>query len=538
MILADIPHDPGCYLFHDENKEIIYIGKAKDLKRRVSSYFQKTHHDAKTGRLVSHIADIDVIVTGSEVEALLLESTLIKKHQPRYNINLKDSKGYAYISLSGDAYPRISVARTKDSATKKKSEQKTKTVYFGPFTSARERDQILHFAKRTFKLRSCKTLRKRPCLRYHLDSCAAPCTGRISEQEYAYQVKCAKKLLEGKNAELLSEMKEDMQKRASELAFEEALLLRDQIKAIEHLSERQYVLRDTKEHEHIIHYACHADQVYLMLFSVERGCLSQKEEFVFEKSEGFLDEFLIQYYTENTPPQELILPEEGDDSMEEYLSEKRGSKVTITVPKRGDKRRLLSLVSKNIEATFFKHITRVDALGEALNLPSPPSIIECFDVSHLSGTGTVGAMVRFMDGKPDKRNYRRYKLKSYEGNDDFAGIAELVHRRYTRLLEEESRLPDLIVIDGGKGQLQAAHQEMKALNLQIPLISLAKREEEIYSTSSQTPLPIKRNSEASLLLQEIRNEAHRFAITYQRTTRSKKQQKEEKKNGRRVKKDV
>ena len=523
MILADVPHDPGCYLFHDENNEIIYIGKAKDLKRRVSSYFQKTHHDAKTRRLISHIADIDFIVTSSEVEALLLESTLIKKHQPRYNISLKDSKGYAYISLSGDAYPRISVARTKNSNSKKDAEKKTKASYFGPFVSARERDQILHFVKRTFKLRSCKILRKRPCLRYHLDSCAAPCTGRISEQEYAYQVTCAKKLLQGKNAELLSEMREDMQKRSDELAFEDALLLRDQIKAIEHLSERQYVLRDTKEHEHIIHYACHADQVYLMLFSVERGCLSQKEEFVFEKTEDFFDEFLVQYYTENLPPHNLILPEKRDDSMEEYLSKKRGSKVTITVPKQGDKRRLLSLVSKNIEVTFFKHISKVDALGEALNLPTSPSIIECFDVSHLSGTGTVGAMVRFMDGKPDKRNYRRYKLKSYEGNDDFLGIAELVRRRYTRLLEEQSTLPDLIVIDGGKGQFRAAHQEMKALDLQIPLISIAKREEEIYSISSQTPLPIKRNSEASLLLQEIRNETHRFAITYQRVTRSKKQ---------------
>ena len=523
MNLSDIPHDPGCYLFSDENKEIIYIGKAKDLKRRVSSYFQKTHHDGKTKRLVSHITDIDFIVTSSEVEALLLESTLIKRHQPQYNICLKDSKGYAYIALSGDVYPRISVARTRDPSNANNTSKKAKATYFGPFVSARERDQILYFAKRTFKLRSCKNLRKRPCLRYHLHSCAAPCTGKVSEEEYAYLVKCAEKLLQGKNTELLSEMKEDMQKYSNELAFEKALLLRDQIQAIEHLSERQYVLRDIKEHEHIIHYACHADQVYLMLFTIERGCLTHKEEFVFEKTEEFLDEFLIQYYTENTPPKELILPEEPDDSMEGYLSKKRGTKVTITVPQRGDKRRLLSLVSKNIGATFFKHITRVDALGEALNLPTPPSIIECFDVSHLSGTGTVGAMVRFMDGKPDKRNYRRYKLKSYEGNDDFLGIAELVQRRYTRLIEEEAPLPDLIVIDGGKGQLRAAHDELISLGLQIPLISLAKREEEIYSISSQYPLSIKRNSEASLLLQEIRDETHRFAITYQRTTRSKKQ---------------
>ncbi|MDR2855336.1 MAG: excinuclease ABC subunit UvrC [Methanomicrobiales archaeon] len=535
MILADLPHDPGCYLFRDEHKEIIYIGKAKDLKRRVSSYFQKTHHDTKTKRLVSQIADIDFIVTSSEVEALLLESTLIKKHRPQYNIALKDSRGYAYIALSGDVYPRISVVRTKDPSSKIDGGKAKKATYFGPFVSARERDQILYFAKKTFKLRSCKNLKKHPCLRYHLDSCAGPCTGKVSEQEYAYQVKCSEKLLQGKNTELLSEMKENMQQHSDNLAFEKALQLRDQIKAIEHLSERQYVLRDIKEHEHIIHYACHADQVYLMLFSVERGCLTHKEEFVFEKTEEFLDEFLIQYYTENLPPHTLILPEEVDDSMEEYLSKKRGSKVTITVPKRGDKRRLLSLVSKNIGATFFKHIIRVDALGEALNLQAPPSIIECFDVSHLSGTGTVGAMVRFMDGKPDKRNYRRYKLKSYEGSDDLLGIAELVRRRYTRLLEEESPLPDLIVVDGGKGQLQAAHQEMKALNLQIPLISLAKREEEIYSISSQTPLPIKRNSEASLLLQEIRNEAHRFAITYQRVTRSKKQSDEIKKGRRKQK---
>ena len=530
MILSNIPHDPGCYLFLDENKRIIYVGKAKDLKRRVSSYFQKTHHDGKTKRLVADISDIDFIVTSSEVEALLLESTLIKKHQPEYNISLKDAKGYAYIALSGDSYPRISIVRTIDT---KQTGKKAKTTFFGPFVSARERDQILHFAKRTFRLRSCKHLRKSPCLRYHLNSCAAPCIGKVSEQEYAYQVRCCEKLLQGKNTELLSDMKEDMQKCSDDLAFEKALQLREQIKAIEHLSERQYVLRNTKEDEHIIHYALHADQVYLMLFSVERGCLAHKEEFVFEKGEGFLDEFLIQYYTENIPPQELILPEETDDSMEGYLSNKRGSKVTITVPKRGDKRRLLSLVSKNIGAIFFKHITRVDALGEALHLSAPPSIIECFDVSHLGGTGTVGAMVRFMDGKPDKRNYRRYKLESYEGSDDFLGISELVRRRYTRLLEEESILPDLIVIDGGRGQLNAAHQELIALGLDIPLISLAKREEEIYSISSQVPLPIKRDSEASLLLQEIRNEAHRFAITYQRTTRSKKQREDGKKSGKR-----
>jgi excinuclease ABC subunit C len=517
--LSDIPHEPGCYLFRDSIEQIIYIGKAKDLRRRVSSYFQKTHHDLKTRRLVANIADIDFIVTSNEVEALILESTLIKKHQPQYNISLKDSKGYAYIALSGDAYPRIGISRKID----QKKQKKAKTNYFGPFVSAREREQILEFTKRTFKLRTCKTLRKRPCLRAHLGSCAAPCTGRISEEEYAYQVKNAEKLLQGKNTELLSDMRKDMQKHSDELLFERALSLRDQIQAIEHLSERQYVLRNTAEHEHVIHYAVHAEQVYLMLFSVERGCLTHKENFVFERTEEFLDEFLIQYYSDHMPPQELILPEEPDEAMETYLSKKRGSRVNITVPKRGDKRRLLALVSKNIGAVFFKHINRVDALGEALNLPNPPSTIECFDVSHLSGTGIVGAMVAFLDGKPDKRNYRRYKLKSYEGNDDYLGIAELVRRRYTRILNEEASLPDLILIDGGKGQLHAAYDELQKLDLQIPIISIAKREEEIYGISSKRPLPIKRNSEASLLLQEIRDETHRFAITYQRTTRSKSQ---------------
>ena len=512
--LAALPTDPGCYLFKDIEETIIYVGKAKNLKKRVSSYFQKTDHGAKTNRMIGEAATLDFIITSSEVEALILENTLIKRHQPKYNIDLKDAKSYAFIQISDDRFPRIGIARYRGG--------KKGGALYGPFVSAAERDQILSFIKQTFHLRTCRKMTKRACLRYHLGTCSAPCQGKVSESEYQYQIHRADLLLRGKNQDLVADLKTEMTRHAEDEQYEQALSIRDQIIAIERLSERQYVQRQKQANEHIINYHIAAGMVYLILFTIERGTLTSKEEYVFPETEEFLEEFIVQYYAGVKPPHELILPEIPENSLEEYLSDIRGTRVTITMPRQGDKKHLLDLVSKNIEASFFSGKMRLIELGEALQISAPPEVIECFDISHLSGTGTVGSMVSFKDGKPDKKNYRRFRIKTVDGIDDFAAIAEVVKRRYSRLMKEDLPLPDLIIIDGGQGQLNAAAGELKQLNLNIPLISIAKREEEIYKSGRSLPLPLTKKSPASLLVQEIRDEAHRFAITYQRLIRHKK----------------
>lgn len=508
-----LPPDPGCYLFKN-SEEIIYIGKAKNLKKRVSSYFQKSDHGAKTDLMIKEARSLDFIITASEVEALILENTLIKRHQPRYNIDLKDAKSYAFIRISNEIYPRIGIERYRGG-------KKGGTLY-GPFISAADRDQVLSFVKQTFHLRTCKKLTKRACLRYHLGTCAAPCQGKVSEHEYQYQVRSADLLLKGKNQDLIRELKESMNTHAEMEEFEKALTLRDQITAIERLSERQLVQRQKQANEHIINYQAVGGTVYLILFTIERGSLTSKEDFVFPETEEFLEEFIIQYYASVKPPNELILPEQPDSTIASYLSEIRGTNVTITIPKQGAKKELMDLVAKNIEASFFAGRMRLIEIGEALHLSSPPEVIECFDISHLSGTDMVGSMVSFKDGKPDKKNYRRFKIKTVQGIDDFASIAEVVKRRYSRLLAEELLLPDLIIIDGGLGQLHAAEEVLNSMNLKIPLISIAKREEEIVQSGKRTPLNLSKKSPASLLIQEIRDEAHRFAITYQKQLHRKK----------------
>jgi len=510
--LSSLPDDPGCYLFKDATGSIIYIGKAKNLKKRIRSYFQTRDHDTKTTLLIAHIDDIDLIVTNTEVEALILENNLIKKHQPQYNIDLKDAKSYAFIQLSDEEFPRISIARYRGG--------KKNGTLFGPFVSAGERDRIFYLIKKTFRLRSCRRMKKRPCLRYHIGNCSGPCQGAISYQEYQYQVKKAEMLLKGKNTELVSELRTDMEISSQNLDFERAMQIRDQITAIQHLTNRQNIQRQNEALEHVINFIVRDGIVYLLLFTVEKGTLASKEEYVFKETPEFFDEFFVQYYGENTPPKEIIIPVMPQDtSMDAYLSHQRGTKVLLTVPKQGIKLQLLRLVIKNIEASLLVKYLRLTELKEVLDLNDIPRVIECFDVSHLSGTGMVGSMVRFTNGKPDKTHYRRFRLRETNGIDDVAGIAELVRRRYTRLKNEDADYPDLIIVDGGKGQLSAAERELTHLELTIPLVSIAKREEEIYKPGRNLPLSVPALAPASLLVQEIRDEAHRFAISYQRQTR-------------------
>lgn len=511
-IPASLPGVPGCYLFRGKDGELLYVGKAKDLKKRVSSYFQKRDHDGKTRRLVSLIADIDYIVTANEVEALILENSLIKTHQPRFNIDLKDAKQYAFIHLTGDEFPRICIARRM---TEKGS-------YFGPFTSAAERDHVLSVVKRTFRLRSCRKMPKRGCLRASLGTCSAPCKGRIGPEDYGVLVRQASLVLKGNTPEIIRTLKEEMEERSRAHDYERALLLRDQVQALTHLSERQDIARKKDTDEDIINYLMHEGRVYLMLFNIHAGTLINKKEFIFDEGEEFLEEFLVQYYSGYTPPGELILPVEVGPDLQEFLSVRRGKKVTVTVPRIGAKHRLLSLVRTNIEIAHFGDRIRLEELMEKLGLDDLPRVIECFDISHLAGTEVVGSMVQFRDGRPDKRNYRRFRIKTIEGIDDPAAIGEVVTRRYRRLKQEGGEFPDLVMVDGGRTQLHAAVSSIKNLELSIPVIALAKREEQIFVAGSAHPLPVAKHEKASLYLQEIRDEAHRFAITYHRLLRKKK----------------
>lgn len=509
---ASLPHAPGCYLYKDGTGTIIYVGKAKDVKKRVTSYFTKTGHDKKTENLVAAIASVDVMVTNTETEALLLENNLIKKHLPKYNIDLKDAKRFAYIELTREPFPRIGIARRT---------RREDAVYFGPFVSAAARDEIIRVIRRVFLLRSCKKLPKRPCLRYHMKSCSAPCTGTTSEAEYGDAVLKATALLKGKTAELLATLKEEMADASAKQEYEKALLFRNQIDAVGRLAERQNVERPKETDQDIIGYTISGSRVYLLVFSVEKGLLIDKQEYSFECREDFFDEFLVLYYADRTPPAELILPHEVDEALAGYLAEKKGKQVRIIVPKIGEKKRLLDLVEKNIEHAFLKNDLKVQDLMTALDLPGLPAVIECFDISHLSGTAMVGSMVQFANGAPDKKNYRRFKIKTVEGVDDFASIAEIVRRRYSRLILEGAALPDLIVIDGGKGQLAAALGVLEEIGCEVPVISLAKREEEVYVPGEVLPRRLDEKGMALRYLQEIRDEAHRFAITYNRLLRKK-----------------
>ncbi|WAC05720.1 MAG: excinuclease ABC subunit UvrC [Methanoregula sp.] len=513
ITLPDIPHAPGCYLFSDQSGTIIYIGKAKDLRKRVAGYFSRTDHDTKTRSLVGHTASVDFVVTTSEVEAFILENNLIKKHLPRYNIDLKDAKRFAYIGISRDPFPRIGIARriTKGEGT-----------FFGPFVSAEERDHVLRVIKKVFCLRSCRKLPKRACLRYHMQSCSAPCIGKISREEYLIQVERAATFLKGRSGELLKSLQAEMEERSAAQDFEYALVLRNQIAAIGHLADRQHVERPKETDQDIIAYTVAGETVFLMVFSVEKGLLIGKQEYSFDSRKDFFEEFLVQFYADRTPPAELVVPVGIGIALTEYLSQRKGSRVRVTVPRIGEKKKLLDLVYKNIEHAFLRDGLKVPGLQAALDLKTPPSVIECFDISHLFGTSMTGSMVQFRDGKPDKKNYRRFRIRTVEGIDDFASIAEVVKRRYLRLTGEGGELPDLVIIDGGKGQLGAARDVLVSLGCDIPVIAIAKREEDVYVPGEILPRRLDPKGTALQYLQEIRNEAHRFAIAYHKLLRSKR----------------
>jgi excinuclease ABC subunit C len=511
MISAkDVPSSPGCYLFRDKKENIIYVGKAKNLKKRVSSYF-KIKQEGKTKSMVDNISSLDFIATNNEVEAMLLENNLIKKNQPKYNINLKDAKRYAYILLTNEKFPRLILSR--------KRSQKGK--YFGPFVSGFNRKSITKTISKSFKLRTCKKLPKKECLRYHIGLCSAPCIGKISQHDYKKSVKKAEMVLEGKTEKLIQNLKIEMKKNSKSMMYEKSLELRDQIFAMEDLNKRQLMERNQTYNEDVINFKVKGEKVYLIVFNVSKGTLNNKQEYQFDYKKDFLEEFIVQYYSESNIPNEVILPKKLDKSLEKYLKKISGKSVKLTNPSKGEKKDLLKLVLKNIELSFFNDLNKLKELRIALNLNDTPHVIECFDISHLSGTSTVGSMVQFRNASPSKENYRRFKIRNVQGIDDFMSISEVIRRRYSRLKNENSDFPDLIIVDGGKGQLNSSLNELKKLDIKIPVVSLAKKFEEIYVPQSSEPLKLGDKNPALKLMQQIRDEAHRFALSYNRLLRKK-----------------
>lgn len=522
-LLTNIPTSAGCYFFQGKEGEILYIGKAKNLKKRLTSYFQKKQ-DPKTRRLLQKAESVDFIITRNEAEALLLESRLIKKHQPRYNILFKDDKSYAYIHITDEAFPRLEIIRVHQA-----QKQKYRDRLYGPYPSASARTEIFRTANRLFRLRVCKKLPKRACLLYHINLCSAPCIGKISQEDYLKDVKKARMLLRGKTESLMETLRKEMREYSKQLQFEKAKIRRDQIAALEHLSAAQSIHMSKKYEQDIFQYISEREKFSIHMFHISKGIISESRDFILqnpllEKASHVFSRFLLQYYQEHDIPEEIILPESLDDQQMVLtcLSEMAHRKVTLTIPKRGEKMKMLELLKENIFAKHLQGDRSLRELQNVLDLQQPPRIIECFDISHLFGEYMVGSMVRFRDGKRDPGSYRRFRIRTLSHQSDVDAMREIISRRYQRLQEEQQTLPDLVVVDGGIPQLSAALSVMKALQISIPVVAIAKREEVLYTPLNwHRPIRLLRDSEALKLIQRMRNEAHRFAIRYHRQLKRK-----------------
>lgn len=529
--VAHLPHQPGVYLMKDEQGRIIYVGKAVVLKNRVRSYFQSSrNHSPKVQALVAKIYDLEYIVTASEVEALILECNLIKKHRPRYNISLKDDKTYPYIKVTlNESFPRIYATRKvlKDGAK-----------YFGPYTNSGAVHETLRLLKRIFPLRTCRQLTaERPCLQHHINRCMAPCSGKVDAKTYGQMINEVCLFLEGRSDDVIKNIRQRMLEAADDLQFEKAAKLRDQLAAVEKVTEKQNIVTGSGDQD-AIGMARSAVGTCVQVFFIRSGKLVGRDHFLLSGSDNeedaeVLAAFLKQYYSQAAfIPREVLLPfaVEEQDLIMNWLGESKGQKVQLEVPQRGTKRDLVQMAAGNAEivltekAAYIKNQTErttgaVAELGSYLNI-APPQRMECFDISHTQGAETVASMVVFEDGRPKKSDYRRYKLLTVEGKpDDFRSMQEVVLRRYQKC---EEPLPDLIIIDGGKGQLSSALEIIRGVGLTIPVIGLAKEFEHIFMEGESQPLILPRQSPALYLMQNIRDEAHRFAITYHRKLRSKR----------------
>lgn len=525
--LALLPDQPGCYLMKDKNKTIIYVGKAKILKNRVRSYFTGSH-DTKTERLVSEIVDFEYIVTESNTEALLLEINLIQKNMPKYNIMLKDDKSYPFIKITNEKAPRLLITRKvlKDNAT-----------YFGPYPDVRAANETKKMLDRMYPLRKCKNLPNEVCLYYHMGQCLGPCINPIVEEKYKKMVEEIKHFLNGGGyVSVQKELEGKMEKAAANMEFERAGEYRDQIQAIQSIMTKQKMTNADFIDRDVFGYAVDKGWMVVQVFFVRQGKLIERRVFDFpfynEAEEDFLT-FIGQFYQENQHfiPKEILIPK---DISKEDVATIVDTKVLQ--PMRGEKKKLVELASKNaniylteqfnlIERKEERTIGAIQKLGDAMGIPVPGRI-EAFDNSNIMGTDPVSAMVVYVDGKPSKRDYRKFKIKSVEGPDDYASMKEVIYRRYSRVLKEDLPLPDLILIDGGKGQVHAAQEVLdNQLGLDIPIAGLAKNDKHKTSELLFGPeleiIPLKRSSPEFFLLQRIQDEVHRFAITFHRETRSK-----------------
>lgn len=524
--LALLPDQPGCYLMKDKNGTIIYVGKAKILKNRVRSYFRGSH-DTKTERLVSEIDDFEYIVTESNIEALLLEINLIHKNNPKYNIMLKDDKTYPFIKITNEKYPRLMITRKV---------LKDKALYFGPYPDVNAANETKKLLDRLFPLRKCNPSQKTPCLYYHLGQCLCPYAFDVDPQVYKDMVEEIKGFLSGGHTEIQDRLQEKMAYAAAHMEFEKAAEFRDQIKAIETVMTRQKMTNVDLIDRDVFGYAVDKGWMCVQVFFVRQGKLIERDVSIFpfydDASEAFLT-FIGQFYQENEHfvPKEVLIPDDIDkESVEALLATK------VLQPQRGEKKKLVKLASKNAAVALnekFDLIVRkqertigaVEKLGNAMNIPAPIRI-EAFDNSNIMGTNPVSAMVVFIDGRPAKNEYRKYKIKTVQGPDDYASMREVIYRRYSRVLKEGLPFPDLVLIDGGKGQVDVAKDVLaNQLGVDIPVAGLAKNDKhktsELLFGPNLEVVPLERNSQEFFLLQRIQDEVHRFAITFHRQLRSK-----------------
>jgi excinuclease ABC subunit C len=541
--LQNLPDAPGVYIMKDARGHVIYIGKALSLKNRVRSYFQKGAKGEKTEIMVRQIADIETIVTHTELEALALESNLIKKHRPRYNVILRDDKNYPYLRFDiKSEYPRLEVVRRL---------KKDGTLYYGPYVPAGGMWEALALIRRTFPLASCKKeLGKKPeraCVQFQIGRCMGPCTGEVDKVAYQDVVSQVRLFLEGKNRDLLDMLKQRMEEASEKMEYERAAELRDRIAKIEGAFEKQKIISPGFENQDVIGIASEAGRADIQALFIRNGMLLGRKDFYLDDVHGMTNEeilgdFLRQFYAkEMIVPAEVLLPFEVPDRevFENWLTEKRGAKVEVLVPQRGRKRELVQMASDNASQSLREHLLSRRSkerillrLQEELGLRNLPRRIEAFDISTIQGAESVASMVSFENNLPDKRNYKRFKIRSVQGQDDFASMAEVVRRRYTTA-KEEGTLPDLILIDGGKGQLNAALDVLKELGIEGPdVVGLAKARsgeegtekefERAFLPGVDEPVILEPTSATTHLLARVRDESHRFAITYHRRLREKR----------------
>ena len=532
--LSHLPDKPGVYLWKDSQGRIIYVGKAINLRNRVRSYMQSGRHQSpKVRAMVSRIADLEYIITASEMEALILECNLIKQHRPKYNISLRDDKSYPYIKVTlAEEYPRVYVTRKvlKDGSR-----------YFGPYTDAGAVHETIRLLRKLFPLRSCRQLdARRPCLQYHIKRCLAPCAGNVSAQTYAEMIQSVLLFLEGRSDYVAKNIRQQMTKAAADLEFERAARLRDQLAAIDKVREKQNIITGSGDQD-AVGLARSAAGTCVQVFFVRSGKLVGRDHFLLANSEDeedaeVLAAFLKQYYSQAAfIPREVLLPLALPEQplLSQWLSQAKGGRVGVETPKRGTKADLVQMASGNAATVLEEELLRLRSdqertdtalleLADYLDLEETPERIECFDISHIQGAETVASMVVFVNGQPSKEHYRRYRLRSVEGKpDDFKSMQEVLARRYREI--GTGPVPDLIIIDGGKGQLSAALEVIRACGLvATPVVGLAKEFEHIFREGESDPVILPRHSQSLYLVQRIRDEAHRFAVTYHRKLRSKR----------------